>query len=382
MAQKVDPSIDERERRSSAKTWPRLKRVRVPACPRSSPADCGGVLWELEENGILRFRCHVGHVYPVESMQEAHADSLEVALWTAYRALKDSAGLTRRMSNRASDNGHLERAKRFDARADEEERRAGLVMQALEAMPMNHHAATLTNNGGTRWTRTCRRPSGPKYDHERRSGDPAFDIVALAAFGRRSPSPERGAGSPTRRLSGCRAGRAAPRSTSSQLAGGDHEPTHAVARVRGTGRCAHRAGRRSHCPAQSSPPGYTRSHDHADATELVHFVRPSADLLFESVAACYKDRAIAVVLTGTGNDGAMGVRAIKKMGGTVIAQDERSADFFGMPGAAIQTGTVDFVLPLKEIAPALMTLVNPGHRGGPASDSKFTDVSCVTSERQ
>jgi two-component system chemotaxis response regulator CheB len=95
-------------------------------------------------------------------------------------------------------------------------------------------------------------------------------------------------------------------------------------------------------------------------SELVHFVRPSADLLFESVAASYKERAIAVVLSGTGSDGAMGVQAIKKMGGTVVAQDEHTAEFFGMPGAAIQGGNVDFVLPLDEIAPALMTLVIKG----------------------
>jgi two-component system chemotaxis response regulator CheB len=92
-------------------------------------------------------------------------------------------------------------------------------------------------------------------------------------------------------------------------------------------------------------------------TELVHFVRPSADLLFESVAAAYRERAIAVVLTGSGSDGAMGVRAIKKMGGTVIAQDEATSEYFAMPSAAIDTGDVDFVLPIEEIAPALVSLV-------------------------
>lgn len=102
-------------------------------------------------------------------------------------------------------------------------------------------------------------------------------------------------------------------------------------------------------------------------TEMVHFVRPSADLLFESVAASYRERAIAVVLTGSGSDGAMGVRAIKKMGGTVIVQDEQTAEFFGMPGAAIETGSIDFVLPLPEIAPALVKLIDA--TGGPDASS-------------
>jgi two-component system, chemotaxis family, protein-glutamate methylesterase/glutaminase len=92
-------------------------------------------------------------------------------------------------------------------------------------------------------------------------------------------------------------------------------------------------------------------------TELVHFVRPSADLMFESVAAAYRDRAIAVVLTGSGSDGAMGVRAIKKMGGTVLAQDEATSEFFAMPAAAIDTDSVDFLLSLDEIASALVSLV-------------------------
>jgi len=92
-------------------------------------------------------------------------------------------------------------------------------------------------------------------------------------------------------------------------------------------------------------------------TELVHFVRPSADLLFESTAASFKERAVAVVLSGSGSDGAMGVKAIKKMGGTVIVQDKETSEFFGMPEAALRTGAADFVLPLADIAPALRTLV-------------------------
>jgi two-component system chemotaxis response regulator CheB len=113
-----------------------------------------------------------------------------------------------------------------------------------------------------------------------------------------------------------------------------------------------------------APPGFhvlvdadrTLSLSHA---ELVNFVRPSADLLFESAAASFTDKVIAVVLTGTGVDGAGGVRAVHKMGGTVVVQDEGSSEFFGMPSAAIATGAVDFVLPLEEIAPALVTLSTP-----------------------
>lgn len=92
-------------------------------------------------------------------------------------------------------------------------------------------------------------------------------------------------------------------------------------------------------------------------SKMVHFLRPAADLLFESVAASYRERAIAVVLTGTGNDGAMGVQAIKKMGGVVLAQDAETAEFSGMPNAAIKSGSVDCILPLHDIPRVLTDLV-------------------------
>ena len=97
-------------------------------------------------------------------------------------------------------------------------------------------------------------------------------------------------------------------------------------------------------------------------SELVHFVRPSADLLFESVAATYRTQAIAVVLTGTGYDGAMGISAVKKMGGVTIAQSQASAEFSGMPDAAVKTGDIDAILPLEAIAPRLQELTGRTHQ--------------------
>ncbi|MFI0982500.1 chemotaxis protein CheB [Streptomyces sp. NPDC021093] len=92
-------------------------------------------------------------------------------------------------------------------------------------------------------------------------------------------------------------------------------------------------------------------------TELVHFVRPSADLLFASVAESYGSRALACVLTGTGVDGAEGVVRVKGVGGTVLAEDPASAEFDGMPSAAVATGAVDRVLPLEDLAAELRALV-------------------------
>lgn len=92
-------------------------------------------------------------------------------------------------------------------------------------------------------------------------------------------------------------------------------------------------------------------------SELVHFVRPSADLLFESVAGSYGPRAIACVLTGTGSDGAMGASAVKSRGGTVIAEDPGTAEFKGMPEAVVASGAVDFILPLDEVAAVIRGLV-------------------------
>ncbi|WP_443216695.1 chemotaxis protein CheB [Scytonema sp. HK-05] len=94
----------------------------------------------------------------------------------------------------------------------------------------------------------------------------------------------------------------------------------------------------------------------SDAPKM-NFVRPAADKMFASVAANFQGRVFAVVLTGGDGDGGLGVIAIKKSGGIIIAQDEASCECFSMPQSAINTGTVDFVLPLDAIANQLISLV-------------------------
>jgi two-component system chemotaxis response regulator CheB len=93
------------------------------------------------------------------------------------------------------------------------------------------------------------------------------------------------------------------------------------------------------------------------SSEFVHFLRPSIDLMFESVAANFGDQVIGIILTGTGKDGATGIKAIKEKGGTTIAQDQPTSEHFGMPAAAIATGAVDFILPLQDIPEAIISLV-------------------------
>lgn len=85
----------------------------------------------------------------------------------------------------------------------------------------------------------------------------------------------------------------------------------------------------------------------------VNFCRPSADVLFVSAAEHFGAGVLALVLTGMGQDGADGARAIKAAGGRVIVQDEATSVVWGMPGATVAAGVADQILPLPEIAPTL-----------------------------
>lgn len=77
--------------------------------------------------------------------------------------------------------------------------------------------------------------------------------------------------------------------------------------------------------------------------------KPSVDRFLRSLAEAKKDRAIGIVLSGTGSDGAHGIRAVRALGGITIAQDELTAKYTGMPIAAVETGCVDLVMSPEEI---------------------------------
>ena len=94
--------------------------------------DCGGVLFEQDEGGIIRFRCSVGHVLSIESLSTAQAGQLENALWTAVRALEDRADLLRRMASRAETRGHARSASSFRDQLLELESRATVIREAIQ----------------------------------------------------------------------------------------------------------------------------------------------------------------------------------------------------------------------------------------------------------
>jgi two-component system chemotaxis response regulator CheB len=94
----------------------------------------------------------------------------------------------------------------------------------------------------------------------------------------------------------------------------------------------------------------------SDAPPIGGF-RPSATYLFETAARAFGSSVIAVILTGMGEDGVEGLRAVKEADGRIIAQDEKSSVVWGMPGSAVGAGLAGLVLPLESIPARLVELV-------------------------
>lgn len=104
----------------------RLGKVSKLTCP-----DCHGALWEINDEDILRFRCHVGHAFSAESLSDGQTQMLEVALWSAVRALEEKMILARRIVDRARRANHSRAAAMFERRAQEAERSSGIIREVL-----------------------------------------------------------------------------------------------------------------------------------------------------------------------------------------------------------------------------------------------------------
>jgi two-component system, chemotaxis family, protein-glutamate methylesterase/glutaminase len=133
--------------------------------------------------------------------------------------------------------------------------------------------------------------------------------------------------------------------------------------VRHAGRAVHDAGDKQPVQPGSiylAPPDYhllvEPGHFALSVDERVEHARPSVDVLFESVADTYRERAVGVVLTGANRDGAAGLARIKELGGVAIVQEPGGAEARTMPDAAIRAVEADAVLPLADIAPFLIGL--------------------------
>lgn len=96
---------------------------------------CGGTLWENDEHGQLRFRCHVGHAYSAESLVQNHSQVVESAMWTALRVLNEHAELQERMKLRAEAQGLGAMADHFRSRAEESKQQVELLRKALFSRP-------------------------------------------------------------------------------------------------------------------------------------------------------------------------------------------------------------------------------------------------------
>ncbi len=94
-----------------------------------------------------------------------------------------------------------------------------------------------------------------------------------------------------------------------------------------------------------------------DRSPPVVGLRPSVNVMMQTVAEVYGSRAVGVLLTGMGSDGAEGLKRIKEHGGATVAQDQATSVIYGMPKAAIESGCVDKVLPLSQIAEEITRLV-------------------------
>ena len=304
--------------------------------------DCGGTLSQLHDRNLLQFRCQIGHAWSVSSLQAEHFKQVEKALWEAIRTLDERAKLMRQMAKNADSKNRSFSAKRYQDLAREAEQRSDMLRQTLFQGQLP----------------AVNSPDGTSFEANQNQTWANFKVVVLiaAAGGLKALSQILLDLPPNFNAAIIVVQHLDTRPDYDLLTDTLNRSTiFPLVQVQAGELlqlgCVYIAPLNSHLFVT---PNGAFCLSQAVFAGLAH---PSADLLLQSVGASFKQQAIAVILSGTGNDGAMGIQAIHQMGGKVIAQDESTAEFFALPHAAIATGQVDFVLSIDAIASTLVNLV-------------------------
>lgn len=310
------------------------------ACP-----ECSGALWELHEGKLIRFRCRTGHAYSINSLLAEQTDALEVALWSALRALEEKAALTERMAIRARTRSQNISAQRFQEQAQDSQQSAALVREMLLKTDTSEELAVVNGESTEKYSPpvvVTPAPVSPQADRTN------MRVVAIASRSRNDVIEVLTA------LDGFEAAIIVAQQPSSQ----DDRSLLNILKASHSSSFHFKIAQSGDILRSRTVyivPGDRHLLVNFDGSlalsqsKLVHFASPSADLLFESVAGSFRENAIALILTPTNSDGIIGIRAIRETGGyAIVAQSQEN----------MQEAYLNYahVLPLSEIAQKLVNL--------------------------
>ena len=141
----IEARIAEQEMESSEliASVEKLGKISKLTCP-----DCHGALWEIRDEDILRYRCHVGHAYSAESLSEGQSQMLDVALWSAVRALEEQMMLAKRIVERARRANQMRAAHLFEKRAREAEEHSSFLRKLLLSDQKDDIGEEIMQTGG------------------------------------------------------------------------------------------------------------------------------------------------------------------------------------------------------------------------------------------
>lgn len=311
--------------------------------------NCGGTLYEQNKRNLLQYRCRTGHAFSLATLLALQSEVQEEALWAAIRSLEERGELMTNMASKAHLGNRPRSAKRYQQLGIEAQQRADVIREALFQGQLPHTVLPEANEDEEENGR-LREPH--PFNHS------PLQVVVLVGTdgGLRALSQILPALPENFPAAIIVMQHLDAQSDSSLIADAVNRPTTLPLKYAQAGEFLQPGMVYIAPPTQHLlvNPNGTLSLSQA---VFVDFTRPSIDLLLQSVAATFTDRAIAVRLSQMDSDAALGMQAIQKMGGQVIALEDSAAEYFEEPNAVTQSGTVDFVVPLNAIASTLVNLV-------------------------